>query len=138
MHDISDYGPFKSRLLVGKMWFLVDANRWLVVAVLATPSVCLDPFPTINLEAFACATPVVTTKFGGAKELVSNGENGYVVNPLDVNEFASAIQALVTNPGRAAEFGAAGRRRAESKFEISDMTDRNLAVLRSMTAHSPV
>lgn len=60
------------------------------------------------------------------------------MNPLDVNELASAIQALVTNPGRAAEFGAAGRRRAESKFEISDMTDRNLAVLRSMTAFARV
>lgn len=45
MHDISDYGPFKSRLLVGKMWFLVDANRWLVVAVVATPSVLSRPVP---------------------------------------------------------------------------------------------
>src|SRR5437870_6689267 len=50
-------------------------------AVFCCPSV-YEPFGIINLEAMACATPVVATATGGILEVVVEGETGRLV-PLE-------------------------------------------------------
>lgn len=50
-----------------------------------------DTFPTVNLEALACGTPVITYKTGGSPEAV-NDETGVVVEQGDVKGMAAAIQ----------------------------------------------
>ena len=42
-----------------------------------------DTFPTVNIEAIACSTPVVTYRTGGSAEVI-NELNGYVVEKGDV------------------------------------------------------
>ncbi|WP_227354117.1 glycosyltransferase family 4 protein [Haladaptatus salinisoli] len=101
--------------------------------VVATPSVFLDPFPTTNLEAFAAGTPVVTTWFGGAKELVSHGEDGFVVNPRDVEALSAALRRFLASPERASAYGAAGRRKVEREFTVEGTVDDYLGVLRRAT-----
>jgi glycosyltransferase involved in cell wall biosynthesis len=49
-----------------------------------------DSFPTVNLEALACGTPVVTYRTGGSPEAVDE-QTGIVVDKGDVNGLASAI-----------------------------------------------
>lgn len=100
--------------------------------VVASPSVYLDPFPTVNLEAFAAGTPVVTTRYGGARELVDDGENGRVVDPLDVTALADALRELLGDPSRAAALGRAGRRTVETEFALGDQVDAYLDLFRSL------
>ena len=50
-----------------------------------------DTFPTVNLEALACGTPVITYKTGGSPEAI-NDETGVVVEQGDVEGMAAAIQ----------------------------------------------
>src|SRR2546426_11805931 len=50
-------------------------------AVFVCPSI-YEPFGIINLEAMACETPVVATAVGGIKEVVVDGETGFLV-PLE-------------------------------------------------------
>ena len=61
--------------VVATGWLDADDYRDAMAAatVVAAPSVFLDPFPTVALEAFAAATPVVASRFGGANELVGHG-----------------------------------------------------------------
>ena len=49
-----------------------------------------DNFPTTNIEALSCGTPVITYKTGGSPEAISNG-TGWVVNQGDVEEIATII-----------------------------------------------
>lgn len=58
--------------------------------VYANPTYC-DTFPTTNLEALACGTPVVTYKAGGSPEAVTE-QTGFVVPMGDVQALAEAIQ----------------------------------------------
>lgn len=54
-----------------------------------------DNYPTINLEAIACGTPVVTYKTGGSPESISP-ETGFVVEQGDVEGMLAAVRDIET------------------------------------------
>ena len=56
-----------------------------------------DNFPTTNLEALSCGTPVVTYRTGGSPEAVDE-ETGVVVPCGDVNSLAENIEAICCAP----------------------------------------
>src|SRR6266404_6194419 len=101
-------------------------------AVFCCPSI-YEPFGIINLEAMACETPVVASAVGGIKEVVVDGETGFLVpleqmkespfEPANPEEFArdlaARINQLMADPKLREKFGKAGRKRAEEKFSWS-------------------
>src|SRR5258708_13558804 len=98
-------------------------------AVFCCPSI-YEPFGIINLEAMACETPVVASAVGGIKEVVVDGETGFLVpieqmqespfEPLDPDKFsrdlAAKINLLMKDPELRKKFGEAGRKRAVEQF----------------------
>jgi len=109
--------------------------------VFVCPSV-YEPLGIVNLEAMACETAVVATATGGIPEVVADGETGLLVpfaasddglrTPVDPVGFAAGIAArvneLVRDPGRAAEMGRAGRRRAVEHFGWLAVATRTAAL----------
>ncbi len=83
--------------------------------VFVCPSV-YEPFGIINLEAMACRTPVVASAVGGIKEVVVDGETGFLVSPGDEKEMAEAINKLLADKKLRDKFGRKGRRRVEKHF----------------------
>ena len=53
-----------------------------------------DNYPTTNLEAIACGTPVVTYNTGGSPETLEIGLTGYVLNQGDVQGIKEKIVYL--------------------------------------------
>jgi alpha-maltose-1-phosphate synthase len=98
-------------------------------AVFCCPSI-YEPFGIINLEAMACETAVVASAVGGIKEVVVDGETGYLVpleqmqespfEPVDPDkfsrDFAEKINHLMRDEHLRQKFGEAGRKRAVEKF----------------------
>jgi starch synthase len=98
-------------------------------AVFVCPSI-YEPFGIINLEAMACETAVVAAAVGGIKEVVVDGETGFLVpleqmqtspfEPVDPDKFsrdmAAKINRLMADEPLRKKFGEAGRRRAVEKF----------------------
>ena len=98
-------------------------------AVFCCPSI-YEPFGIINLEAMACETAVVASAVGGIKEVVVDGETGFLVpveqmkespfEPINPEKFerdlAAKINELMANPELQKKFGRAGRKRAEENF----------------------
>jgi sugar transferase (PEP-CTERM/EpsH1 system associated) len=76
------------------------------------------------LEAMACGLPVVATDVGGNRELVTEGENGQLVQPEDPAALAEALALYFHDPGRALAHGEAGRRRVEAEFSLDGMVSR--------------
>ena len=56
----------------------------------------MDNFPTTNLEAMACGTPVVTYNTGGSPECLDK-KSGIIVNKGDVEGLLSAINTIVNS-----------------------------------------
>jgi len=109
-------------------------------AVFCCPSI-YEPFGIINLEAMACETAVVASAVGGIKEVVVNGETGFLVpleqmkespfEPLEPEKFArdlaEKVNVLMRDHALRERFGKAGRARAEKKFSwcaIAQQTQR--------------
>ena len=70
-----------------------------------------DNFPTTNLEALACGTPVVTYRTGGSPEAIDEA-TGIVVEQGDIEGLAKAIQSIDKS-----KYTDACRARAERLFD---------------------
>src|SRR5881296_4085559 len=110
-------------------------------AVFVCPSI-YEPFGIINLEAMACETAVVASAVGGIKEVVVDGETGFLVplkqmkespfEPLNPEKFshdlAARINQLMKDPHLREKFGKAGRKRAEENFSWSKIAQKTMAL----------
>lgn len=56
-----------------------------------------DTFPTVNLEALACGSPVITYKTGGSPEAIDE-KTGVVVEQGNVDALANAIMQMKDKP----------------------------------------
>lgn len=91
------------------------------------PSVYLDPFPTISLEAMAMGRPVIVTTFGGAKEAVIDGVTGWVVDPRSP-AFAERLQWCSDHRKELENVGIEARRHVEQHFSRERFLDEVCAV----------
>ena len=83
-----------------------------------------DNLPMVILEAMANALPVIATRVGGIPEQIDDGVTGYLVEPDDVDGLAAAIQKLVSDPARLADFGRAGAEKAAREFDAESAARR--------------
>lgn len=108
--------------------------------VFCCPSV-YEPFGIINLEAMACRAPVVASATGGIKEVVIEGETGYLIPfdqdpvtsfPRDPDRFArdlaARINQLLEDAGKCRRFGDAGRRRVEETFSWTAIAHQTIGL----------
>lgn len=91
---------------------LADRNEWMARArAVLCPTLYLEPFNCVAVEAQFCGTPVIATDWGGFTETIEQGVSGFRCNYL--GEFAEAIhQTRTLDPQRI-------RRRAEATYSIA-------------------
>lgn len=78
-----------------------------------------EGMPGVLIEASLAGLPVVTTAVPGAAAVVVDGETGFVVPVDDFDALAAATAALVDDPARRTQLGAAGRARATDRFGLA-------------------
>jgi alpha-maltose-1-phosphate synthase len=116
-------------------------------AVFICPSI-YEPFGIINLEAMACETSVVASAVGGIKEVVVEGETGFLVpieqmnnspfEAIDPEKFArdlaERVNELMRDPQLRKRLGQAGRRRVEEKFSWAAIAEQTKTLYASLLA----
>ena len=95
-------------------------------AVVACPS-RREGFGVACLEAMAHGRPVVAADVGGLRDLVVDGETGYLVPPRDVPALRAALGRLLVDRELRRRLGDAGRRRAAERFSWARSTEATLA-----------
>jgi starch synthase len=108
--------------------------------VFCCPSI-YEPFGIINLEAMACRAPVVASSTGGIREVVVDGETGYLVPfevdavtgfPVNPDQFArdlgAKVSELLADPDKCRRFGDAGRERVERIFSWTAIAGQTIAL----------
>ncbi len=91
-----------------------------------------------QLEAMACGKPVVnTTDAPGAPFVSVHGLTGFTVAAGDDRNLAAALNLLLGDPERRAEYGRAARQRVFERFSVERMAERTIAVYDEVM-HGPV
>jgi len=114
-------------------------------AIFICPSI-YEPFGIINLEAMACETAVVASAVGGIKEVVVDGETGFLV-PLEqmkespfeainpekfARDLAQRVNELMRDRQLRERFEKAGRKRVEKNFSWAAIAEKTSALYASL------
>jgi len=83
---------------------------------LVVPSIWLEPFGRVVLEAYAQNTPVIASRIGGLESLVQNGQTGLLFDPADIDQLSDCIRQLARNRNLAIEMGKNAREVVESHY----------------------
>jgi glycosyltransferase involved in cell wall biosynthesis len=68
-----------------------------------------------GFEALSCGKPLLMSKFdGAAMEVVREGENGFIIDPTNPEEFAGKIQWFIDNPNARTSMSAVSHELARS------------------------
>jgi rhamnosyl/mannosyltransferase len=107
---------------------------YLACDMFVLPSVThAEAFGMVQLEAMACARPVICTNVpSGVPWVNQHGETGLVVPPGDVEALRAAIAELARDEHLRARMGAAARRRVEREFTADHMAARTVALYREV------
>ena len=80
--------------------------------------------PYVPLEAMERSRPVVTTDVVGCRDVVADGETGFLFPLGDVDQGAAAVARLLAEPSTAARMGEAGRVRLTERFSLDSGVSR--------------
>ncbi|MGQ9487283.1 MAG: glycosyltransferase [Armatimonadota bacterium] len=112
----------------GPLYNIPAVWRTLQVAVLTSDSV-VETLPMTLIEAAACGVPAVSTDVGAVRDIVLDGETGFVVPVDDEALLAERILYLLQHPDKRKRMGERARQHAEAHFDQQKMVDRYAQVL---------
>jgi glycosyltransferase involved in cell wall biosynthesis len=96
-----------------------------------------DVIPNVLLEAMASGVAVIATHVGGVRELVRDGESGWLVPANDAAALTGALDALLGDPWRRRKLAVGGRRHVASHFDHQRLADALAARLLTPLAMEP-
>jgi glycosyltransferase involved in cell wall biosynthesis len=91
--------------------------------VVAAPS-RLDAFGIVLLDGWISGKPVIGCNAGGMPDIISHGEDGFIINFGDRKGLSQNIRTLIENEDLAGKMGGNGRRKTLEKYTWQKMTDR--------------
>ncbi|HKZ64084.1 MAG TPA: glycosyltransferase family 4 protein [Thermoplasmata archaeon] len=125
----AEFGVEDRVLVQGKVPHRDLPEYYAACDVFVLPSVSrLEAFGIVALEAMATAKPVVVSDIPGVREVVTDGVEGLLAEPVNPEDLAAKIGRLLADPGRRRQMGARGREKVEAKFRIDRVADAVLNV----------
>ncbi len=88
-----------------------------------------EGFPWIILEAMAAELPITATKVGALPEIISNEEEGFLIEPGNITELAGKIKWIIENPDKAKAMGIRAKAKLVEKFSPQGMAEKKEEVI---------
>jgi glycosyltransferase involved in cell wall biosynthesis len=102
--------------------------------VLAHPS-HVESFGLVYLEAWLCGKPVIGGRTGPQSSVISEGHDGFLVKPGEVDELVLRLGRLLYEPDLAVTLGRAGRAKVLNQFTWDVVVDRAEKLYRTLAAN---
>lgn len=84
----------------------------------------MEGFPCTCVEALSCEVPVVATDVGDVKEIILEGETGFLASPGDSEGIASQVARILKDKGLVKRLGETGRTHVEKNFTYEAVTNK--------------
>ena len=113
-----------------------------VPAILAASDIILIPFPNNEVshaasplklfEGMAMQKPVIASKVSGIEEVVSDGKNGFLADPDNLEEWAQKLETILNSETLAANIGQNAKRTVEEKYDWTFLAKQYEEVLNTV------
>lgn len=94
-----------------------------------------EPFGLAITEAMAMELPVIACASGGVPEIITHGENGWLIPPRSSDAVAGAIKHLVANPGLCKSLAENARRTVADRFSPRAQAGRVADIYARLLVH---
>ena len=91
-----------------------------------------EGFGLTPLEAMACGVPVVAADVGAFSSQIVQGETGFIVPPGSASTITDAVEVLLMDPKRHAEFALSARAHVQINFDIQKEAEALIQTYRSL------
>ena len=81
----------------------------------------MEGFPINMLEAMLMKKPVIATKIAGVPEMITHGENGFMIEPRDIDHLASYISIILLDEELGKKMGVRGQQIVLEKFTLESL-----------------
>lgn len=97
-------------------------------SIVSLPSYYGEGVPKILIEAAACGKPIIATDMPGCREIVRDGETGFLVEAKKSKDLAEKILTLLADRDKGVEMGKKGRKFACKQYSLKSTKKRTLAL----------
>ncbi len=91
-----------------------------------------EGMPIAVIEALASSLPIISTDVGGLSEMITNGENGFLIEGRDASDICDAWLKLAADVELLKVMGENARNTAINKYNLSSMIDKYRKVYREL------
>lgn len=103
------------------------------IGILKTADIVVNPsytegLPTSVTEAALCQKAIIATDVGGTREVVSGNNDGYLVEPKNIEQLKEKLLDLINHPEKRLAFGQNAYQEVRSKFSWDHAADQYLEV----------
>jgi len=92
-----------------------------------------EPFGLTLIEAAASGAPIVATNDGGPEEIISRCHNGLLIDPLDPEGIADAIQGILADRPRWQRYSRAGLRGVRQHYSWDGHAEKYVKLVKSLS-----
>jgi sucrose-phosphate synthase len=97
-----------------------------------------EPFGLTLIEAAASSVPIVATEDGGPRDIIGNCGNGVLIDPLDNEDIAAALVAMLEDPQERQRLADNGLKGVREHYAWEAHAERYLSVIRSVLEKTEV
>jgi D-inositol-3-phosphate glycosyltransferase len=132
---LDELGMRESTLFAGRVGHDILPLYYTAADVCVIPS-HYEPFGLVAIEAMACGVPVVASNVGGLKFTIIPGETGLLVEPKDIEAFASGIHRILADELWAKKMRNQASANVNQRFSWSGVSIRLSELYRRVLAQS--
>lgn len=96
--------------------------------VAIVPSVSVETFGRVVIEAYCVGTPVIASDIGAIAENVCHGETGWLVKPNDASAIVKSVRSMFADNGEAERMGQVAIRRYQEKYSTNANYDQLVSI----------
>ena len=91
-------------------------------------SIWYENFPLSALESFSFGKPVVGARIGGIPEIIDDGVDGYLYDPLDPDDLVRKIRTMIESLHRIERMGRKARKKIEEQYDGTQYSEKLMAL----------
>jgi glycosyltransferase involved in cell wall biosynthesis len=126
--ELEDRVIFTGRISDEELYKYYNQCSFIVLPAVYDAKGDIEGLGVVLLEAMSYAKPAIASNAGGITDIVTDGENGYLVPPGDASALADAIVTLATDQSSSKRMGLRAKQTVDEKFSWNRIVNQLAAL----------